>query len=288
MPAPLPDEQAALLRAIIANPDDDAPRLVYADWLQEHGDEEQATFIRGGITLAGMKKRAKGLAALVERLRELAEERCYDWYAPLGIPDRAAIDRYERGFPHRVTFDGAASFFASADALFAFVPIRGLEIMAHGGNEYEDGAGEFENDTLPRFGAVPGLRRLTHLWLHGHDQIADDAWGKFFRSLHLAGLTFLSLSTCGIYESEARELAKSPALAGLTELDLSYNSIGAGGLRALYESPHLKSLKTLWLDHNFFGEDPEEDVVLGLWEERLGDGLRTFEYPEDDEEEAIS
>ena len=31
------DEQAALLTAIIANPADDAARLVYADWLQEHG-----------------------------------------------------------------------------------------------------------------------------------------------------------------------------------------------------------------------------------------------------------
>jgi uncharacterized protein (TIGR02996 family) len=287
MPTAIPDEQAALLRAIVANPDDDAPRLVYADWLQEHGDEAQAEFIREGIRLAGMKKRAKGRTALVERLRELSEDRCYDWYAPLGIPDMTVIDRYERGFPYRVTFDGAASFFASADALFAFVPIRGLGVMADGDNEYEDGTAAFENDTLPRLGAVPGLRRLTHLWLHGHNQIADDAWGEFFRSPHLAGLTFLSLSTCGIYEPEACNLADSPSLAGLTELDLSYNSIGPDGLRALYESPHLKNLKTLWLDHNFFGEDPEEDAVLGLWEERIGDGLRTFEYPDDEGEDIL-
>ncbi len=28
----------ALLRAILDSPDDDAPRLVYADWLEENGD----------------------------------------------------------------------------------------------------------------------------------------------------------------------------------------------------------------------------------------------------------
>src|SRR4051812_5383520 len=36
----------ALLAAIAEAPDDDAPRLVYADWLEEHGDDARAEFIR--------------------------------------------------------------------------------------------------------------------------------------------------------------------------------------------------------------------------------------------------
>src|SRR5438094_4748150 len=36
----------ALLDAIFDNPDDDTPRLVYADWLQEHGQANYAEFIR--------------------------------------------------------------------------------------------------------------------------------------------------------------------------------------------------------------------------------------------------
>lgn len=40
------DTERALYRAICANPDEDTPRLVYADWLQEHGDEDRAEFIR--------------------------------------------------------------------------------------------------------------------------------------------------------------------------------------------------------------------------------------------------
>ncbi len=35
----LPPTQLALLRAIEAEPDDDLPRLAYADWLEEEGDE---------------------------------------------------------------------------------------------------------------------------------------------------------------------------------------------------------------------------------------------------------
>src|SRR5579883_3220124 len=39
-------EADALLDAIFNHPDDDTPRLVYADWLQEHGYEDYAQFIR--------------------------------------------------------------------------------------------------------------------------------------------------------------------------------------------------------------------------------------------------
>jgi len=42
----------ALLRTILANPGDDAPRLVLADWLQEHGQTERAEFIRVQCALA--------------------------------------------------------------------------------------------------------------------------------------------------------------------------------------------------------------------------------------------
>ena len=34
----MPPEERALLSAIIADPDDDTARLVYADWLDEHAD----------------------------------------------------------------------------------------------------------------------------------------------------------------------------------------------------------------------------------------------------------
>src|SRR5215207_7846509 len=39
-------DAAALLAAIRAAPADDAPRLVYADWLDEHGQPERAALLR--------------------------------------------------------------------------------------------------------------------------------------------------------------------------------------------------------------------------------------------------
>jgi uncharacterized protein (TIGR02996 family) len=36
------NEESALLQALAANPDDTATRLVFADWLMEHGDPRAA------------------------------------------------------------------------------------------------------------------------------------------------------------------------------------------------------------------------------------------------------
>lgn len=49
------DPHADFLSTIIAAPVDDAPRLVYADWLEENGQPERAEFIRVQIELANLE-----------------------------------------------------------------------------------------------------------------------------------------------------------------------------------------------------------------------------------------
>lgn len=44
---------ADFLAAVIADPDSDGPRLIYADWLEENGDEARAELIRIQCALAG-------------------------------------------------------------------------------------------------------------------------------------------------------------------------------------------------------------------------------------------
>ena len=45
----------AFLAAIIAEPDDDTPRLVAADFLEEHGEPDRAAFVRVQIDLARLE-----------------------------------------------------------------------------------------------------------------------------------------------------------------------------------------------------------------------------------------
>jgi serine/threonine-protein kinase len=63
----------AFLRAIADAPDDDAPRLVYADWLDEHGQPDRAEFIR--LLCSGEEP------AVLERLREVAPSLDSTWAA---------------------------------------------------------------------------------------------------------------------------------------------------------------------------------------------------------------
>ena len=44
----------AFLQAILESPDDHTPRLVYADWLDKHGDPDRAEFIRLQVALAAL------------------------------------------------------------------------------------------------------------------------------------------------------------------------------------------------------------------------------------------
>lgn len=41
----------SFLRDVCENPGDDTPRLIYADWIEDNGDPDQAEFIRGQIRL---------------------------------------------------------------------------------------------------------------------------------------------------------------------------------------------------------------------------------------------
>ena len=53
MTATLPDHRP-FLAVIRDRPDDDAPRLRFADWLEEHGEWERAEFVRVQVELAGL------------------------------------------------------------------------------------------------------------------------------------------------------------------------------------------------------------------------------------------
>src|SRR5688572_6709814 len=75
-------ERDALLRAVCENPDDDTPRLVLADWLDENEEPERAEFIRLQIELATMRD-GKAKQMRQAREKELLNSHQEEWAAPL-------------------------------------------------------------------------------------------------------------------------------------------------------------------------------------------------------------
>jgi uncharacterized protein (TIGR02996 family) len=75
----------AFLQALIDNPDDDAIRLVYCDWLEEHGQPDRAAFIRVQVALARLPDGDPRRLALEARERALLD-RQDQWLGQLGSP----------------------------------------------------------------------------------------------------------------------------------------------------------------------------------------------------------
>ena len=77
------DQHSALLAAIIDNPDDDLPRLAYADWLEENGHPCRAEFVRLQLDLAPLPDDDSRRPGLIERERQLLRKHERTWLGPL-------------------------------------------------------------------------------------------------------------------------------------------------------------------------------------------------------------
>src|SRR5437588_12608417 len=98
---------AAFLADICANPDDDTPRLVYADWLEDHGDSERAEFIRTQIRYVQIEHYLPESHRLYARQKELVERHREEWLGPLARIHDPAVSPEElwtfvRGFVEEV------------------------------------------------------------------------------------------------------------------------------------------------------------------------------------------
>ncbi len=90
------------LRAVLAHPDDDQPRLVYADWLDEQGDP-RGEFIRLQVELARHGPAHPRHKGWMRRAAELFLQHGREWGRPLQGWVRPC--RFRRGFVETVFVD---------------------------------------------------------------------------------------------------------------------------------------------------------------------------------------
>ncbi len=246
----------AFLQAVLDEPDDDAPRLIYADWLEEHGDP-RGEFIRVQCALTRLPLGVPARRELKARERHLEAAHRRAWLGPLYR--LAYLWGFRRGFAEEVAVR-AQDFLADADTFFAATPVR-LVRLVNAGRCVADLAScahlrrlsalHLTDNQIGPAGArllaeSAHLDRLITLRL-GNNGIADEGAAALADSPHLERLTTLNLAGNGIGPAGARALAASPYLAGLTGLDLSGNAIGAAGVQALTGSVYLTRLTTLRL-----------------------------------------
>jgi uncharacterized protein (TIGR02996 family) len=208
----------AFLQAVLDDPTDDLPRLVYADWLEEAGDV-RAEFIRSQITLERLPTDAPGRPALETHCRALQKENQNDWLGAL----RELLDGWEfcRGFVEKIIITPEL-FVAHAESIFRAAPVRHVH---------------FFRRPQVRLGEVRSL-----------------AWSSHLGRLHTLKLN----TDRGLNDEGVRVLAGSPYLSGLLALDLSDNWIRNTGAQVLAHSPYLGRLGSLQLGRNLIGKEGKQ------------------------------
>ena len=78
----------AFLRAVCESPDEEGPRLVFADWLEENGDPERAEFIRVQCRLEHTPEDADERPDLEGRAAALLERHRDAWVGSLKYPEK--------------------------------------------------------------------------------------------------------------------------------------------------------------------------------------------------------
>ena len=248
----------ALLEAIIATPDDDAPRLAYTDWHSKNGRLDQAEFIRLQCELAHLADDAPGRAEKESRAEALRKENERTWITPL----RSWIVAWEfhRGFVETITIRPEV-FLDNVEALFQLAPIRHVR--------FETGMLRLERPNLvfssaaalmPKLATCSQLARLASIDL-SRNLIADAGVQALAASPFLASLISLDLNANDIGDAGVEALAESPNFSRLRMLNLNSNRIGSAGARSLAASRHIASLTVLDLGNNAVGEDGIEAIA---------------------------
>jgi uncharacterized protein (TIGR02996 family) len=223
-------DESGFLRAILDDPDDDTHRLVYADWLDEHGQPERAAFLRGQVKCDRFHRLEAMLddwhweayrenmdrvwgpsrVAVIDMQTELAflSEEGGD----LGLIDhepntllwshrkswerrvKSLVDAcdFRRGLIERVRLT-PQTLLRNAEKLFRLAPILDLTLVPTG---EDDGA------LMKKVFALPQLAQLTHLHIAGFDgEESERIAHAIADASHLSRLSSLWLESCHIHDS---------------------------------------------------------------------------------------
>ncbi len=235
-------DRTALLAGVVAAPDDDLPRLVYADWLEEHGDPARAEFIRVQCRIAERERTAPVPEGDPDRRRETELRNAHgrDWRDELpavrGIEWASYAAEWWRGFT-AVRVQSATTLVRSHARLAAAGPVEKVVFW----NRTTD-ARDFS--ALLKSPVVDGLRVLVLIACGFEHRGELGAFRELFASPRLARLHGLVLQSCSSDGLPA--VAAAEHLSALEWLDAGHLD---GAAAALAASTGLPAVRWVRLAH---------------------------------------
>lgn len=264
----------ALLAAICAEPDEDTPRLAYADWLEEHDQPERAAFVRAQIDLARTPAWEPFAVACRWRRPDLVTGKPFRHTLPAvdGFHVEWHPAAFRRGLGHRLNVRSLVAWEQTEARVLDRAPVGEMHLWAA------------TLDDWLRFASSPVVSRLRALHLVNSpieplrvlrdrpealgvadihferaggagipfvvEELVASPLGRAVRGLHFrmgyeslddlvdalapAALERLSLRTMGLIPEHVGRLMAGRSAGSLRELDLRGNPLGYVGWDALF------------------------------------------------------
>ncbi len=240
------NDEGDFLAAIIAQPEDDTVRLVFADWLQEHGQPERAEFIRLQIRQARTPPDSPEHIGAANRAHALYHAHHRAWLVgqPRDLVSGLDYNHFERGFVATLRRT-AVGLLRLPKRAWAEHPIRELIVSQFGGR-------------LDRVLALPSLARIRKLSLltdrsgyEGHDRPSGAVVPSDCEALancpHLTGVRDLGCTYFG--NDLVAALARCSSLRGVTSLSMNGGDVDDDGVAVLTTTggANLHALRSLSL-----------------------------------------
>ena len=298
-PCPYPPGWEPFLAAIKSHLDDDTPRVVFADWLEENGDPERAEFIRLQCDHAsGRQADAARADALL-----IANQRKWVRGLPKSLADNPNPARciFRRGFVAEIALRGER-WATDGPTITRLTPLENLtlENVVPALLKSPDAVGVphlsipcatsaivealAESPMLPALTALcltprwgtrvsqrsvrkllanPTLTRLRRLHL-ASIPAGDAVAGALVAAPHITGLEELQMRWAEFGPAGAEALARWPGAANLRVFGIAPSDLGDEGLRHLIASPYLRNL--VELDLRSCGLTTGAAFLLAAWE----------------------
>ena len=242
------------LAAILNAPDDDFPRGIYADWLEEQNHCARAEFIRLQCQLASLgypwmqsphrfPRTPKNtlVASLFARQAELWQQHATEWQAEYPtIPGTRLY--WGRGFPGWAVMEHPGGMMKLGATLYQVAPVCRISTQGQ--------AAAWIREPIEKADWFLYVRELIIVFPPGESMEGDEIAASLARSPRTTGLRELQLARCDLSDLGIAELARSPVLGQLRRADFTGNRIGNEGAMHLLEKLSPDHLRELNLTQN--------------------------------------
>ncbi len=240
--------EESLLWSIRLSPDEDAPRLIYADWLEETGAPDRAEFLRVQIEEATLEFYSNYAKRLRKRANEILDKNRRKWLGSVPGDVKLLKNPFERGLVTSVSELNVLKWAKHSRKLLKLFPALHRVKLSFGMTGKDEGL-----KVLEKCKELESITDLDLGWVHLGALGPNSKHVRHFVAFpQIVNCRRLELVSNWLLPEGMQVVAAAPTLRNLTYLGVGHNFIKDKGLEALASSQNFPELRSLNLAGNEF------------------------------------